>query len=128
MPPVRRGQAANGKESALTNNIMVGKLNDMSRNKCLKSALAEFQGGDKDHSNSINLEEFLKLAKNIPVLKGRDTFTLKETFKKIDVDANGALNISEFHSFYADLKMLTKTSNLIPYPNVCLEKLEGFRY
>jgi len=128
MPPVRRAQAASGKESALTNNIMVGKLNDMSRNKCLESALSKFQGGDKDHSNSINLEEFLKLAKNIPVLKGRGRSTLVETFEKIDVDASGALNISEFHSFYADLKMLTKTSNLIPYPDNDLDDLKGFRY
>jgi len=114
--------------SALTNNAMVGKLNDMSRNKCLKSSVREFHGGDKDHSNSINLEEFLKLAKNIPVLRGRGHVALVETFNKIDVDASGALNISEFHSFYAELKMLTKTSNLIPYPNYGLEKLKGFQY
>jgi len=107
---------------------MVGKLNDMSRNKCLKSSVAQFHGGDIDHSNSMNLDEFLKLAKNIPVLRGRDQAALVETFNKIDVDASGALNISEFHSFYADLKMLTKTSNLIPYPNYDLENLKGFQY
>jgi len=115
-------------ESALTQNAMVGKLNDLSRNKHIKSSVRQFQGGDKDKSNCINIEEFLKMAQNIPVLRGKNKATLEETFRKIDVDASGGLNISEFHRFYAELKMRKKTSNLIPYPDKDLEELEGFPY
>jgi len=128
MPPVRRSRISYGRESALTKNAMVGKLYDMSMNKCIKKSLMKFRVADTDDSNTISLSEFLKLAKNIPVLKGRDQGALVETFKKIDVDSSGGLNISEFHSFYADLKMSTKTSNLTPYPNWDLDDLTGFCY
>jgi len=117
MPPIHRGSNSHGRESALTKNAMVGKLYDMSMNKCFKKSVMNFRIADTDHSNSISLDEFLKLAENIPVLKGRDKGALVETFKKIDVDSSGGLNIAEFHSFYADLKMSTKTSNVTPYPN-----------
>jgi len=115
-------------ESALTQNAMVGKLNDLSRNKHIQSSVKQFQGGDKDHSNNINMEEFFKMAQNIPVLRGKDEAILEETFRKIDVDASGGLNISEFHSFYAELKMLKKTSNVTPYPDIDLKELKGFPY
>jgi len=128
MPPVRRCQIGTENESALTQNAMVGKLNDLSRNKHIQSSVRQFQGGDKDHSNNINMEEFFKMAQNIPVLRGKDRALLEETFRKIDVDASGGLNISEFHSFYAELKMLKKTSNVIPYPDKDLKELKGFPY
>merc|ERR1719419_1080210 len=129
MPPVRRCQVATENESALTQNAMVGKLNDLSRNRLMQESVKHFKGWDKDDSKTISLEEFTKMAKNIPMLKGKDKSSLEETFRKIDVDESGDLTISEFHSFYTELKMKKKRkSNLIPFDGIELSELQGFPY
>jgi len=99
MPPVRRAQINNENESALTQNAMVGKLNNLTRNKFFQQSVSNFRLGDKDMSNSINLEEFNKMAKKMPLLRGKSENTLGEIFRKIDQDCSGGLNISEFHTF-----------------------------
>ena len=65
--------------------------------------------------------------KNIPFLKDQDEAELQETFQKIDVDSSGDLTISEFHSFYAAMK-LQKKLKLEPYPDKKLLDLRGFSY
>jgi len=117
------------KGDALTHNVMVEKLNQISKRKAVEESLNKFRGWDIDDNNLINLEEFILMAKKIPMLRDRDIATLEETFKKIDVDASGELNISEFQSFYTELKMMKKkTKELAPYPSMELNELQGTAY
>jgi len=117
----------NQKQSILlTQNAMVGKLHEISHRHTLKEVFKHFKGVEKD-MGVINFEEFKKIAKNINFLKDQDEAELQETFKKIDVDSSGDLTISEFHSFYAGMK-LVKKPKLEPYPGQVLLELRGFAY
>jgi len=119
----------NDDTDALTRNVMVEKLNQISKRKAVEETLNKFRGLDKDDNNLINLEEFLMIAKKIPMLRNRAESTLKETFRKIDVDASGELTISEFQSFYTELKMLKKKpKELTPYPKIELSELKGLKF
>jgi len=114
---------------ALTRNVMVEKLNQISKRKAVEESIDKFRGLDADDNNLINLEEFLMMAKKIPMLRNRDVSTLKETFRNIDVDASGELTISEFQSFYTEMKMLKKKpKELTPYPKRELNELKGIAY
>jgi len=109
--PFMRKSAAN----LLTQNAMVEKLNEIAHRRKFKEVFKQFNREDKC-TGAINLEEFKKLAKSIPILKDEDDITLQETFKKIDVDSSGDLTISEFHRFYTQMKRLKRPPSLQPYP------------
>jgi len=117
------------KGDALTHNVMVEKLNQISKRKAVEESMNKFRGWDIDDNNLINLEEFIMMARKIPMLKDKDISMLEETFRKLDIDASGELNISEFQSFYTELKMMTKKpKQLTPYPSKKLDELEGMAY
>jgi len=114
---------------ALTHNVMVEKLNQISKRKVVEESLNQFRGWDVDDNNLINLQEFILMAQKIPMLKDSDISMLEETFRKIDVDASGELNISEFQSFYTELKMMKKKpKELTPYPMMKLSELQGIAF
>jgi len=117
------------KGDALTHNVMVGKLNQISKRKAVEESMNKFRGWDVDDNNLINLEEFIMMARKIPMLKNKDASMLEEMFRSIDVDASGELNITEFQSFYAEVKMIgKKPKQLTPYPSKELDELWGMAY
>jgi len=111
----------------LTQNAMVGKLHEISHRKTLKEVFHHFKGVDKD-LGVINFEEFKKLAQKIPILKDQNTSSLLETFRKIDIDSSGDLTISEFHTFYAQMKLSKKPKQFQPYPDIDLVDLKGLAF
>jgi len=92
----------------------------------LKEVLQHFKGVDKH--GAINFMEFKKLSRKISILKDQNDMSLLEMFKKIDVDSSGDLTISEFHSFYAEMKLSKKTLQLQPYPDNLLSDLRGLAF
>merc|ERR550534_3482087 len=102
---------------------MVGKLGEMSHLPTLAMVYPYFK--DKKTTLGIDLEEFIKISKNIPMLKDQDKETLVKTFKRIDLDDSGDLNISEFQTFYADLNLRWKTRHFEPYPGKTVQQLKG---
>jgi len=115
--------------NALTHNVMVEKLQQISKRKDMEEVIEKFKGMDEDNNKLINIQEFVALAKNIPMLQDQDFETLKETFRNIDVDESGELTISEFHSFYTKLKVLKKkTNHQTPYPEHELIGLHGLQF
>jgi len=82
--------------TSLTNNAMIGKLEAINRQHSLYTMVNTFKSWDKDKSSAICFPEFLSMARNIPMLQGKDEAVLKEIFQSIDVDGSGAINMPEF--------------------------------
>lgn len=113
----------------LTNNVMVGKLDDISHLHALKEVSQYFQNNDSRKSKiGITFEDFKTISEGIPMLKNQDEMALSETFRSIDLDSSGYLNIREFRKFYSDMNLRRKTVILEPYPEKDLSQLKGLAF
>jgi len=75
LPIFRRQSVA---KNLLTQNPMVGKLYEINHRETFKEVFQQFKKGE--NVTLINLEEFKKLAKRIPMLKDQDESSLENTF------------------------------------------------
>jgi len=116
-----------GSDASITGNAMISMIENINRQNITRDAVKSFKIWDKDKSNDLNFTEFLRMAKNIPVLQLKDEHVLREMFESIDIDENGTLSIPEFRNLWHDLPDLKKIT-MVPYPGMKLCQLKGCAY
>jgi len=69
-----------GADASVTDNAMISRIENLNGQISTRNDVKRFKYWDVDKSNDLNMAEFMRMAKNIPILKYKDENILKEMF------------------------------------------------